>query len=159
MPSTNKKKHFINPHRVFYPSCITPAPTFCTNASSNFNDNSATDAFLSIQFSIVTFINKKILVRLISYPQLQENDVNTYCADVFIAPMSVAAFLIKTGKNTTTAFSTLTCCPASNHSLTSLRIFFTSKVFPVDNSSKMTWLNRSMMLGTYSGWYLLILRS
>ena len=105
--------------------------------------------------------NKKngVLVKLHSYPQLQQKAVKTYWAEVFICPISVAAFLIKTGKNTTTAFSTLTCAPASNNSLMSFNIFLTSKVFPVLMRSNIIELNLSMMVGTNSWWYLLILRS
>lgn len=37
-------------------------------------------------------------MKLISYPQLFEKDVKTYCAETFMYPMSVDAFFIRTGK-------------------------------------------------------------
>ncbi len=43
-------------------------------------------------------------MKLTSYPQLAENDVKTYCAAIFIKPMSVDAFLIRTGRKAYTAF-------------------------------------------------------
>ena len=76
-------------------------------------------------------------MKLTSYPQLHEKDVNTSCAEFFIYPISVDAFLIRTGKKTYTAFYTLTCCPASNNYLMNLNMFFTNKVFPVLKSSRM----------------------
>jgi len=148
-PSIKFEKHFIRTINVFSLNCITPEPTFWIKAYKSFKANSATDAFLSRQCSAV-------IDKLTSYPQLHENEVNTSWADVFMYPMSVDAFLMRMGKNTTTAFYTLTCWPASNHSLTNLKIFFTRRVFPVDNNSKIVWENLSIISGTYSGWNLFI---
>ena len=53
-PSTNEERHFIRELKVFSPNCMMPDPTCLMRAVSNLMESSATETFLSQQYSEAT---------------------------------------------------------------------------------------------------------
>ncbi len=138
LPSIRFERHFIRQVNAFSLRFIIADPTFCISTDNSLIDSSAIEAFLSQQYSDATrHKNRWLLMKLISYPQLQEKDVRTSWADTFIYPISVDAFLINTGRKAYTAFYTLICCPASKSYLASLNMFLTKRVLPVFRRSSI----------------------
>lgn len=82
-----------------------PDPILSIKTAKSLIESSAIVEFLSQQYSEATKIDKNLLlIKLISYPQLDEKDVKTSCAEIFMEPISVDAFLMRTGKKAYTAF-------------------------------------------------------
>lgn len=104
-PTTKLERDFIKILRVFSLNCMIPDPILSIKTAKSLIESSAIVEFLSQQYSEATKIDKNLLlIKLISYPQLDEKDVKTSCAEIFMEPISVDAFLMRTGKKAYTAF-------------------------------------------------------